>query len=30
MRFCEFARRVKEETARLCGDAFEIGLQEVR
>lgn len=30
MRFCEFAKKVQEEAARLCGEAYEVGIQEVR
>lgn len=30
MRFCEFAKRVQEEAARICGEAYEVRIQEVR
>lgn len=30
MKFHEFAGKVKEEVAALCGEGYEIGIQEVK
>lgn len=30
MRFYEFAREVREEAARLCGEGYDVGIQEIR